>query len=315
MNQLSAATTTKTAATWLTTVDDGRGRVYVGEVRNGRYNGVGRLRTARGTYVGEFRDGKRCGKGTIFHSDGDVYEGLWSNDVYGGEGIYRYENGILYVGDFVGGQACGRGTMTWPDGSWFEGEWKANAKHGKGRGGSLKHGFTFDGLYANDFRLQGDVKWKDGASFIGEFNEEMEAKGVWISADRGFIVVGEWLDYSAMVEGKKGTLTRYSKLVGEGNLEYLRDTELHLHSSNGSDNTTTLLFGYWSEGLFKGAKVFVDKGLVLLTDEAKDSDNSCTTQPTSREWYSKGMKGDWNEGRFKPADPSDNDGSVVNSTT
>jgi hypothetical protein len=38
------------------------------------------------------------GEGTLYHSDGDVYEGQWYNDKARGFGIYTHSHGAKYVG-------------------------------------------------------------------------------------------------------------------------------------------------------------------------------------------------------------------------
>lgn len=41
---------------------------------------------------------KANGKGILYHSDGDIYEGGWLNDKANGQGIYTHSNGAKYVG-------------------------------------------------------------------------------------------------------------------------------------------------------------------------------------------------------------------------
>ena len=52
-------------------------------------------------YVGEWKDGKAEGKGTFFHSNGDIFEGEFQNDKANGHGKYKHKSGQTYEGDWV----------------------------------------------------------------------------------------------------------------------------------------------------------------------------------------------------------------------
>ena len=52
------------------------GKIYEGEMKNGKYSGTGVLNFSDGSkYVGEFKKGKMHGQGTITLFDGETYEG------------------------------------------------------------------------------------------------------------------------------------------------------------------------------------------------------------------------------------------------
>jgi len=58
--------------------------------------------------MGIFEGGKAHGVGRMIYSDGNVYEGEWSNDRYYGEGKYTHaQSGAVYVGDFMMGVRSG----------------------------------------------------------------------------------------------------------------------------------------------------------------------------------------------------------------
>jgi hypothetical protein len=70
------------------TWDDGD--KYVGEIKDGKYNGQGTYTYANGNeYVGEHKDGKSNGRGITFRSDGTIKE----------SGIY--ENGVLIRSEVI----------------------------------------------------------------------------------------------------------------------------------------------------------------------------------------------------------------------
>ena len=57
------------------------GSFYVGEVKDGKYDGRGTYTYPDGEkYEGEFKDGKRHGRGTMEFPDGSRYEGEWKED-------------------------------------------------------------------------------------------------------------------------------------------------------------------------------------------------------------------------------------------
>merc|ERR1711998_25738 len=63
------------------------GRVYVGQVKDGKAHGFGKMTYANGNvyagyvYVGEWKDDKRDGKGTYTYASGSIYhDGMWKDD-------------------------------------------------------------------------------------------------------------------------------------------------------------------------------------------------------------------------------------------
>lgn len=90
-------TTTKT----ITIPDEG---VYIGEVKNGQFHGIGTWDSEMGfTYTGHFKEGK-----------------------YDGQGTLTFANGTTYNGGFKDGYMYGYGVMTFADGHTHEGEWDAS---------------------------------------------------------------------------------------------------------------------------------------------------------------------------------------------
>ena len=61
-------------------------------------------------YVGEWRDGKAEGKGTFFHSNGDLFEGDFKQDKANGQGTYKHKSGQTYQGGWVDDLQEGEGT-------------------------------------------------------------------------------------------------------------------------------------------------------------------------------------------------------------
>ena len=77
---------------------------YVGQVKNGKPNGLGTFLYRNGNalrYVGNFADGKPSGKGVMLVKDGGFLWGDWANGKVYGKGANLTSNGSLYVGDFA----------------------------------------------------------------------------------------------------------------------------------------------------------------------------------------------------------------------
>ena len=89
-------------------------------------------RTVYSTYVGEMRDGRPDGRGRLELRTGAVMEGTWKAGLLEGRGSYRDAGGSLYEGAFVAGRAEGRGRLAGRDGSIYEGDFRAGLRDGRG---------------------------------------------------------------------------------------------------------------------------------------------------------------------------------------
>ena len=86
------------------------GDKYVGEWKDGKYNGQGTYTFANGDkYVGEWKDDKRNGQGTITFADGKKYVGEYKDDMPNGQGTGTFANGEKYLGEFKDGNSHGQG--------------------------------------------------------------------------------------------------------------------------------------------------------------------------------------------------------------
>jgi len=108
------------------------GGKIVGEWRDGKMNGQGTItfgpssQFAGDKFVGEFRDDKRHGQGTYTFADGEKYVGEYRDDNYNGQGTYTFgpssqSAGDKYVGEFRDGKRHGQGIYTHADGRVKEG--------------------------------------------------------------------------------------------------------------------------------------------------------------------------------------------------
>lgn len=96
------------------------GAKYVGEFKDGKWNGEGTFTTSMGTYVGGWKDNNKDGLGTLTWVSGefagDKYVGEFKDDKKHGQGIYTWASGSKYAGKFKDGQLYKQGTWTYEDG-------------------------------------------------------------------------------------------------------------------------------------------------------------------------------------------------------
>ncbi len=64
----------------------------------------GTASTAGHTYIGEFKDGNFNGQGAYTYANGDKYVGEFKDGKYNGQGTETFANGDKYVGEYKDGQ-------------------------------------------------------------------------------------------------------------------------------------------------------------------------------------------------------------------
>ncbi|RYE56405.1 MAG: hypothetical protein EOP48_08120 [Sphingobacteriales bacterium] len=131
------------------------GGTYIGAMRLGTRDGKGKMFYADGrVYEGEWALDKRTGNGVQWWDANDNkfidYKGTWSNDKMNGAGKITFKDGEIYEGLFKDNLYHGKGRRTLPnkdvrEGSWIKGElegecilttaagirWKETYKDGK----------------------------------------------------------------------------------------------------------------------------------------------------------------------------------------
>jgi hypothetical protein len=109
-----------------------KGNKYIGEFRDGIFNGYGTLDYIGGDkYLGEFKDGNFNGQGTYAFADGGKYVGEFKDDKFHGQGTITFKDGHKYIGDHKDNKRDGQGVYSRPDGSSALGEWKNNLPNGR----------------------------------------------------------------------------------------------------------------------------------------------------------------------------------------
>jgi len=125
------------------------GNVLEGRFENSLLNGKGFfLDKQKNKYIGEFRDMKKWGRGKLI-TNKLIYEGEFVNDKIEGKGKIKFlKSGIEYEGTFINDNIEGYGKFKWINGDIYEGEVKNNKIHGNGVY-YYKNGKVFKGLFKN----------------------------------------------------------------------------------------------------------------------------------------------------------------------
>ena len=143
-------------------------------------------------YKGEWKNEKLNGLGVMTYPDGHKYVGEWKNGKYNGQGTFSWSNGNKYVGEFKDGKQNGRGTFTSPDGIKYEGEFKDGERNGQGT-----YTFPSGGKYVGEWKDgrengQGKRTFPDGRKYIGEFKGGDPWNGVEFNKDGN--IIGKWVN-------------------------------------------------------------------------------------------------------------------------
>ena len=83
-------------------------------------------------YLGEILDGRPHGEGRMIWPSDAVHTGTWVDGTRHGTGTYRESGGVTYIGEFRDGERTGNGRLAWPDGRSYDGTWHTGMRHGNG---------------------------------------------------------------------------------------------------------------------------------------------------------------------------------------
>jgi hypothetical protein len=135
------------------------GRIYVGEFKNNKPNGLGTwILPNEAKWIGEFRDGLPHGYGTATHSSGYVFIGQMKEGLPNGQGTMTLPNGSKIAGEFNKGISVGKFTVNYPNGTKYIGNLNGSEPDGEGilyslRGSVDKQGRWKDGALVESFAL------------------------------------------------------------------------------------------------------------------------------------------------------------------
>jgi hypothetical protein len=86
-------------------------KIYVGDWKEDKRNGMGINYFKDGEYYGQWEGGKRSGLGFMWYKNGAMYMGQWRNNLFEGAGVLVQENGNRFEGGWRNGLKSGEGTF------------------------------------------------------------------------------------------------------------------------------------------------------------------------------------------------------------
>ena len=130
------------------------GDVFEGRFENGLINGKGIfLNSKKNKYIGDFKNMRRWGKGKLA-TDKIIYEGdFYNNQIHGNGRIKFLHKGIEYIGSFKNSIIDGYGTFKWKNGDKYDGEVKNGKMHGVGRF-TYNNGEFYQGIFNNGHKAE-----------------------------------------------------------------------------------------------------------------------------------------------------------------
>ena len=159
------------------TVNDGCAESTVTVIDNPYFEGLYDLEVINlengDHYVGQVKDGKFNGKGILTYKTGAKYQGEFLNGKRNGSGTITQLNGNSFEGNFIADKRHGKGTLRWVSGSYIETDWELG-----------KRVYPEEATYSS---LDGDIyskgfgiyKGTDNSHYIGEFQDGfINGKGV-----------------------------------------------------------------------------------------------------------------------------------------
>jgi hypothetical protein len=144
---------------------------YGGETNaEGQREGRGTLWGSNGdVYEGEWKTGRPEGWGLLRCAGGDVYEGEWKMGKLNGHCKCRYASGASYDGEFVADKKHGKGSYRFTDGSLYEGEYRNDKRDGNGTF-RFAMGDVYEGAYVGDKKHGGGTyRYADGMCKVSDY--------------------------------------------------------------------------------------------------------------------------------------------------
>lgn len=156
-----------------------KNKIYIGELKNYKPNGIGYYQSSIENYKGYWKDGKKNGLGYTFHKNGEkIYSGEWKNNIPNGEGIlfyeknkikysgnfkdnffndfgilYRNNESLMYKGYFLKSKYNGKGILYYKNNNKnYEGLWKNGKKNGYGKEYNTRGEILYEGEFKNNER-------------------------------------------------------------------------------------------------------------------------------------------------------------------
>ena len=238
-------------------LDLGDGDSYEGEMKDGKYHGMGTYRWGNGNvYTGEYVNGVRQGKGKFAFASGSSYEGEWKNGKYHGKGKWTNADGSYYTGVWENDDIIASTKIEYPapayasesvkpasgakiermeyDNGNYEGEMVNGSRHGKGKY-TWNNGSEYEGNWVNGKRCGFGIyksyskSEKDGTTYLsyiyeGEWKDSKQhGRGIAKGYKEYSLSGGTYLAWSydgPWVDDKKHGCGVYREWDGNANYEH-----------------------------------------------------------------------------------------------
>ena len=167
---------------------------FLNTIRGDLLDGQGTMYYSNGErYDGKWTDNKPHGWGIYYWPDGRRYEGKWTDNKPHGWGIYYWPDGRRYEGEWADNKPHGWGIYYWPDGRRYQGKWTDNKSHGWGIY-YWPDGRRYEGDWTdNKPHGQGTMYYSNGERYDGKWKADKKyGQGSTHRADGSVIYQGEW---------------------------------------------------------------------------------------------------------------------------
>lgn len=250
---------------------------------------------------------------TIKYSNGDKYEGEWTNGQCNGKGTYYWKNGDKYEGDWKDDKVNGHGTFYWADGGKYVGEFKNNSFNGYG----VRH-FASGAKYAGNWKDgkkdgEGTYSWANGDRYEGDFKDDKRhGFGILYNADGSIAYKGEWENDRQKPSTVTINYPKGEKYIGTVNA----NGKPHGNGTRYFANGKIEYQGEWENGRRNGiGTLYYDKEASLkYQGEFKDDEpnGKGTAYSFVGDTYIKMFEGEWRDGLLNGHVVSYNwDGSIL----
>lgn len=150
-------------------IDFDDGTVYIGETKDGIFEGNGILTLKNGDiYEGNFTDGIFEGIGKFISASKDIYIGNFKDNLFNGHGIYTFVDGNIYEGNFKDSLFYGFGILTYINGDRYEGNFENDLFNGYGILFYV-NGDKFEGNFKDNEPENGKLTYRNGEIYEGNF--------------------------------------------------------------------------------------------------------------------------------------------------
>ncbi|MDO5133838.1 MAG: hypothetical protein Q4D81_12810 [Eubacteriales bacterium] len=217
----------------------------------------GQVENEYGTYDGTLIDDLFTGDGDFRFLTGEVYSGDWQDSYMEGNGVLLFPEIGEYKGELSNSMRNGQGIFTWDSGEIYEGDWKKDKMSGDGTY-TFSSGATLTGIFKNNKPISGTLLYKDKAkkddpettivSLEYSFSEDKET--IIFSTKGGLKYDG---DLSGLFNKGNTTITYPSGNIYSGQLvEGMRDGTGKYEWKDSSGETLSYYDGNWSSDHMSG---------------------------------------------------------------